>query len=133
MVVCQVMVDHTIICKIQVSRLTTFVCNESRCSCNCTEILVFLTTKLELPSPLLSDSPFSPLNSFFVFLHFRLFGRKIETHLLTGLFTVRAATKFQLRQLPLLKFHCQAAIESKVKKSPKYELMLRLLTQSPHR
>jgi hypothetical protein len=56
--VCQVMVAHTIICKIQTSRLTTLVRNESRCSCSYTEILVFLTMKMELPSPLLSDSPF---------------------------------------------------------------------------
>jgi hypothetical protein len=70
--VCQVMIVHTIICKIQASRLTTLVCNESRCSCSYTEILVFLTTKLELPSPLLSDSPFSPPNSFFCFSSFSI-------------------------------------------------------------
>ena len=65
--VCQVMMDHTIICKIQTSRLTTILRHESRCSCRCTEILAFLTMKLELPSPLLSDSPFFSSKSFFVF------------------------------------------------------------------
>ena len=72
--VCQVMIAHTIICKIQASRLTTLVRNESRCSCSCTEILAFLTMKLELPSPLLSHSPFLSSKHFFSFLHFRLFG-----------------------------------------------------------
>jgi hypothetical protein len=43
-------------------------------SCSCTEILTFLTTNLELPSPLLSDSPFSPPNSFLFFFIFDLFG-----------------------------------------------------------
>ena len=70
----QVMIVNTIICKIQDSRLTTLVCNESRCSCRCTEILAFLTMKLELPSPLLSDSPFLSSKSFLFFLDFRLFG-----------------------------------------------------------
>ncbi len=68
--VCQVMMVPTIICKIQVSRLTTLVRNESRCSCNCTEILALLTMKLELPSPLLSDSPFLSSEQFFCFSSF---------------------------------------------------------------
>ena len=54
--VSQVMITHTIICKIHASRLTTHVRNELSCSCSCTEILAFLTVKLELLSPLLSDS-----------------------------------------------------------------------------
>jgi hypothetical protein len=65
--VCQVMIVHTIICKIQASRLTTLVSNEWRWRCNCTEILDFLTMKLELPSPLLSDSPFLSSEQFFCF------------------------------------------------------------------
>ena len=68
--VCQVMIAHTIICKIQASRLTTLVRNESSCSCSCTEILAFLTMKLELPSPLLSDSPFLSSEQFFCFSSF---------------------------------------------------------------
>ena len=65
--VSQVMITHTIICKIHASRLTTHVRNELNCSCNCTEILAFLTMKLELLSPLLSDSPLLSAKSFFVF------------------------------------------------------------------
>ncbi len=68
--VCQVMISHTIICRIQSSRLTTLVRNESRCSCSCTEILAFLTMKMELPSPLLSDSPFLSSEQFFCFSSF---------------------------------------------------------------
>jgi hypothetical protein len=65
--VSQVMIDHTIICKIHTSRLTTHVRNELSRRCSCTEILTFLSTKLELLSPLLSDSPFLLSESFFVF------------------------------------------------------------------
>ena len=70
--VCQVMIAHTIIGKIQVSRLTTLVCNESRSSCSCTEILAFLTMKLESPCPLLSHSPFLSSKHFFSFLPFSI-------------------------------------------------------------
>ncbi len=73
--VCQVMVAHTIICKIQASRLSTLVRNESRCSCSCTEILALLTMKLELLSPLLSDSPFLSSK---VFLFFRFSNLTVE-------------------------------------------------------
>jgi hypothetical protein len=69
----QVMIDHTIICKVQTSRLTTLVWNESRCTCRYTEILTFLTMKVELLSPLLSDSPFLSSKSLFFLLDFRLF------------------------------------------------------------
>ena len=71
--VSQVMIDHTIIFEIHTSRLTTLVCNEVRCNCSCTEILVFLTMNLELLSPPLSDSPFLSSNSFLCFSNFRLF------------------------------------------------------------
>ena len=52
---CGTMVDvsQVIIVCIHGSRLTTHVRNELNCSCSCTEILVFLTVKLELLSPLL--------------------------------------------------------------------------------
>ncbi len=40
--VLEVMIDHTIICKVRTSRLTTHVRNELSCSCNCTEILYYL-------------------------------------------------------------------------------------------
>jgi hypothetical protein len=50
----QVMIVNTIICKIQDSRLTTLVCNESRCNFKCSEILDILTMNLELKSPLFS-------------------------------------------------------------------------------
>jgi hypothetical protein len=65
--VSQVMIPNTIICQIHVSRLTTPLCNELRCSCRSTEILVFLTMKLELLSPLLSDSPFLSSKDFLFF------------------------------------------------------------------
>jgi hypothetical protein len=65
--VSQLMIDHTIICKIHTSRLTTHVWNELSWRCICTEILSFLSMKLELLSPLLSDSPFLSSKSFFVF------------------------------------------------------------------
>ena len=55
--VSQVLISNTIPCKIHTSRLTTHVRNELNCSCRYTEILPFLSTKLELLSPLLSDSP----------------------------------------------------------------------------
>ncbi len=71
--VCQVMIDHTIICKIQVSRLNTLVRNLSRWNYSFTEILTFLTMKMELPS-LLSDSPFLSSKSFLFFFDFQLFG-----------------------------------------------------------
>ncbi len=57
--VSQVMIVHTIICKIQASRLTTLVRNESRCSCNSSEILTFLTMNLGLLSPLIFTIKFS--------------------------------------------------------------------------
>ncbi len=57
--VSQVMIDHTIICKIHVSRLTTLVRNEVNCTCRCTKILVFLSMKLELLV--------SPSKDFFLF------------------------------------------------------------------
>ncbi len=56
--VSQVMIAHTITCQIHDSRHTTPLCNELIYSCSCTEILALLTMKLELLSPLLSDSPF---------------------------------------------------------------------------
>ena len=65
--VSQVMISNTITCKIHTSRLTTHVRNELRYSFNFTEILAFLSMKLELLSPLLSDSPFLSSKSFFVF------------------------------------------------------------------
>jgi hypothetical protein len=65
--VSQVMISSTITCKIHFSRLTTHVRNELSCSCSCTEILAFMSMKLELLSPLLSDSPFLSSKSFFVF------------------------------------------------------------------
>jgi hypothetical protein len=65
--VSQVMISNTITCKIHTSRLTTHVWNELSCSCNCTEILDLMSMKLELLSPLLSDSPFLSSKSFFVF------------------------------------------------------------------
>ncbi len=66
--VCQVMIAHTIIGKIQASSLTTLVCYESRSNWNCTEILVFLTMKLELLPPLLSHPSFLTSKHFFSFL-----------------------------------------------------------------
>jgi hypothetical protein len=65
--VSQVMISNTITCKIHTSRLTTHVWNELSCSCSCTEILSLMSMKLELLSPLLSDSPFLSTKSFFVF------------------------------------------------------------------
>jgi hypothetical protein len=56
--VSQVMIVHTITCQIHTSRHTTPFRNELSCRCRCTEILVLLTMKMELLSPLLSDSPF---------------------------------------------------------------------------
>ena len=69
--VSQVMIDHTITCQIHVSRHTTPLRNELSCSCRCTEILALLTMKLELLSPLLSDSPFLSSKVFF-FSDFRI-------------------------------------------------------------
>jgi hypothetical protein len=66
----QVMIDHTIICKVHTSRLTTLVRNEVRCSCNCTKILTFLSMKLELLSPLLFVSPCLSSQKIFSFSHF---------------------------------------------------------------
>ena len=43
----QVMILHTLICKIYVLRLTTLVCDELVYSFHCTQILAFLTMKLE--------------------------------------------------------------------------------------
>ena len=65
--VAQVMVTHTIICKIHTSRLTTLVRNEVSCSCSCTKILAFLSMKLELLSPLLFVSPCLSSKRFFLF------------------------------------------------------------------
>jgi hypothetical protein len=65
--VSQVMIDTTIICQIHVSRLTTPFRNELNYSCGYTEILVLLTMKMELPSPLLSDSPFLSSKDFLFF------------------------------------------------------------------
>ena len=56
--VSQVMIDNTIICQIHVSRLTIPLRNELSCNYSYTEILVLLTMKLELLSPLLSDNVF---------------------------------------------------------------------------
>ena len=71
--VSQVMIDHTIICKIHTSRLSTYVWNELSWRWRCTEILSFLSMKLELLSPLLSDSPFLSSKSFFMFFRFSMF------------------------------------------------------------
>ena len=65
--VSQVMISNTITCKIHTSRLTTHVWNELSCNCSCTEILALMSMKLELLSPLLSDSPFLSTKRFFVF------------------------------------------------------------------
>ncbi len=67
------MIDHTIICKIHSSRLSTYVRNELSWRWSCTEILSFLSMKLELLSPLLSDSPFLSSKSFFMFFRFSMF------------------------------------------------------------
>jgi hypothetical protein len=61
--VSQVMISNTITCKIHTSRLTTHVRNELNCICP--EILDFLSMKVELLSPLLSESPFLSSKSFF--------------------------------------------------------------------
>jgi hypothetical protein len=73
--VSQVMIDHVIICEIHVSELTALVRNELSCSCSCTEILALLTMKLELLSPLLSDSPFLSSK---VFCFFRFSNLTVE-------------------------------------------------------
>ena len=73
--VSQVMIAHTITCQIHASRHTTPLSNELRCSCSCTEILVLLTMKMELLSPLLSDSPFLSSK---VFLFFRFSNLTVE-------------------------------------------------------
>ncbi len=73
--VSQVMIAHTITCQIHASRHTTPLCNELRYSCSCTEILVLLTMKMELLSPLLSDSPFLSSK---VFLFFRFSNLTVE-------------------------------------------------------
>jgi hypothetical protein len=62
--VSQVMISNTITCKIHTSRLTTHVWNELNYYCSCTEILALMSMKLELLSPLLSDSPFLSSKSF---------------------------------------------------------------------
>jgi hypothetical protein len=69
--VSQVMIDNTIPCQIHTSRLTTPLSNEL----SCTEILTLLTMKLELLSPLLSDSPFLSSK---VFLFFRFSNLTVE-------------------------------------------------------
>jgi hypothetical protein len=113
--VCQVMVAHTIICKIQASRLSTLVRNESRCSCSCTEILAFLTTKLELPSPLLSDSPFSPPNSFFVFLYFQIVRNAKSRPTFWRTFHRPCDHKFSITaNCRYWKFHCQNPAKTKI-------------------
>jgi hypothetical protein len=73
--VSQVMIVHTIICQIHVSSLTTHLSNELNWTWICTEILTLLTMKLELPSPLLSDSPFLTSN---VFLFYRFSNLTVE-------------------------------------------------------
>jgi hypothetical protein len=65
--VSQVMISNTITCKFHTSRLTNHVRNELNCRCSCTEILALMSMKLELLSPLLSDSPFLSTKRFFVF------------------------------------------------------------------
>jgi hypothetical protein len=74
--VSQVMISNTITCEIHTSRLTTHVRNELSCSCSCTEILALMSMKLELLSPLLSDSPFLSSKSFFVFPIFDVYNAK---------------------------------------------------------
>jgi hypothetical protein len=71
--VLKVMIVHVITCEIQVSSFSTLVRNESRYNYRYNEMLAFLTTKVQLLSPLLSDSPFLSFKSLFVFLDFRLF------------------------------------------------------------
>jgi hypothetical protein len=73
--VSQVMIAHTITCQIHTSRHTTPLSNELICSCSCTEILALLTMKLELLSPLLSDSPFLSSK---VFCFFRFSNLTVE-------------------------------------------------------
>ncbi len=73
--VSQVMIAHTITCQIHSSRHTTPLCNELSCTCSCTEILTLLTMKLELLSPLLSDSPFLSSK---VFCFFRFSNLTVE-------------------------------------------------------
>ena len=67
---CEVMMDHSIICKIHGSRLTIHVSNEVRCSWSYTKILVFLSMKMELLCPLLFVSSCLSSKRFF-FPHFR--------------------------------------------------------------
>ena len=67
---CEVMMDHSIICKIHGSRLTTLVCNEVSSRSSCTKILVFLSMKMELLCPLLFVSSCLSSKRFF-FPHFR--------------------------------------------------------------
>ena len=73
--VSQVMIAHTITCQIHVSRHTTPWRNELNWNCSYTEILSLLTMKLELLSPLLSDSPFLSSK---VFLFFRFSNLTVE-------------------------------------------------------
>ena len=91
----QVMITHTIICKIHASGLSTYVRNELNCSCSCTEILVFLTVQLELLSPLLSDSSLLSTKSFFVFPIFDVQNAKSRPTFLPCLFLLGVTTKIQ--------------------------------------
>ena len=68
--VSQVMIDHTIVCKIHGSRLTTIVRNELNYSCSCTKVLVFLSMKLGNPISFPIESPFLSTKGIFVFLFF---------------------------------------------------------------
>jgi hypothetical protein len=66
---------QVITCQIHASRHTTPLSNELSCSCSCTEILALLTMKMELLSPLLSDSPFLSSK---VFCFFRFSNLTVE-------------------------------------------------------
>jgi hypothetical protein len=78
--VSQVMVDHTIICKIHTSRLTILVRDEVNFNYTCTKILTFLTMKLELLSPHLFFSSCLSSKRFFLFPISDRQKPKIETH-----------------------------------------------------
>ncbi len=85
--VCQVLVAHTIICKIQASRLTTLVRNE----------------------------PFSPPNSFFVFLHFQIVqNAKSRTTFWPDFSPSVWPQIFNNGNYRYWKFHCQNPAKTKI-------------------
>jgi hypothetical protein len=95
------------------------------------KILVFLTMKLELPSPLLSDSPFSPPKVFLFFFDLRLFGTQNRDPRFGMTFPRPCDRKFSITVIVVIENFILKIGQKSKSRLPYYKLHSREYTKPP--